>query len=59
MSLRDQIFQEYLRKLETDEIIQSDIVSGLDEMWTSLEGITKEKLFELLEATMDDEDQVD
>ena len=54
MSLSDQIFQEYLRKLETEENIKPDLISGISEMWESPEGITKEKLFELLEASRDD-----
>ena len=53
MSLRDQIFQEYLRKLELEDI-HLDLIKDIADLWESQEGITKEKLLELLEVPRDD-----
>ena len=54
MSLKEQIFQNYLVKLEEEDIIPSELVSGLSEIWSNSEGITKERIFVLLEASVDD-----
>ncbi len=54
MSLRHQIFQQYIKKLEDDKTIPDTIVAQVSELLTNSVGLTEERLIEILEESIND-----
>jgi len=52
MGLNDQIFQDFLEKLKSDDDIPEYIISQLETIWNSNEKITKEKVEEIIKEAL-------